>query len=406
MYFLGGKHIRASVGEQQVCLMEDYLFRTRILQEKFIGRGTLDGCTLGLPDLKITKVFTSNEKNSVSNSIICEGIAHEEEVIVKISFERIDGEDVDNSLEIERSVYEMVAKDFAKYTPNVMPFLANGVCDIFEVSLNNILETSELPKEIVYNIREAMENNVQLKEGYDLDKAKLLVTKKGKGIKLVEFMLSNELPTGTVVLESFMKDILLQIAYTLVVFEDLGLMHHDLHPGNVFVEKLSTPLHFSVDVGEITVVRDINYFVQIYDFDRATKVETDFNKIVLKNIYLDKKRCLPYNECNKFEKKKDWFTILHWLYINAKDNNLILPIVSTLVDTDLMNNFGLADIGRPCLRTDDHNLCTPVDLTLDRTIVSPYKYILNNYEKNTKKNCVPAFSRPAHQHSPAQRTSN
>jgi len=71
--------------------------------------------------------------------------------------------------------------------------------------------------------------------------------------------------------EEDMRSILFQIFYTLYCFEKIGLVHNDLHSGNVFIKKLNlgyTATYVLPD--NTTVLVPVNYKTYIYDFDRST----------------------------------------------------------------------------------------------------------------------------------------
>jgi hypothetical protein len=192
-------------------------------------------------------------------------------------------------------------------------------------------------------------------------------------------------------LKDFMADVLLQIAYTLVVFEDFGLMHHDLHSGNIFVEYLETPLHLSLNIGGgRTIVRDVNFFVQIYDFDQSTKVSTGVNAVVLENKLLENKLCYMIGSCNQFHKNVDWFTVLHWIHLHKPGT--AIPNIADLVHPDLLENKNLVHIGRPCTKNQAKQ-CDRINLDDPNIIMSPLTFLQTFYEASTvvKK---PAFSRP------------
>jgi hypothetical protein len=234
---------------------------------------------------------------------------------------------------------------------------------------------------------------------YDLNKARMLVTKKAQGLTLAKWMSGDSLPTEQTALISFVEDILLQIAYTLIVFEDFGFVHHDLHAGNIFVEELSTPLHLSLNIGGPTaIVRNIKYFVQIYDFDHSAKRPTRYSPTTIRNTYLDTSMCREFGECNKFYKNMDWFTILHSLYM-LKGETLPIPYKEIVKRNELLDyKYGPHDLvytGRPCYcdnRNENCTKCTRIQLD-DTIIMSPEEYLFENFDFCP---CEAAYSRPAH----------
>jgi hypothetical protein len=401
MYFMGGKRMSDVVGEQQNLLMREYLFSTKKLQLSFRRRSPIDVCKLGLPNLHITKVYTEEQQSSVSDSIICTGLAYGEEVFVKMSFEPRDRKK-DNSLETEALIYEKVIPRLAMCTPNLIPFLSSGVCsESFGVSLEELMRTGDNALYDTLSVLKKRMTNNPLFESYALDKMRMVVTKAAKGIKL-ERMIHDfavyELHSEEE-LEDFMKDILFQLAYTLVVFEKFGLMHHDLHVRNVFVEKLPIPLHYSVDILDRKIVRNVKYFVQIYDFDRSTKVQTIYDDVVLHNTLLDSNFCEQYGECNEFHENVDWFTILQSMFLCSQYFGSKLPILETLVDNDLLTKSlydgkELVHMGRPCTRPDDVGNRKCVRFPLEESlIISPLEFLRSSYEAASDK-CIPAFSLP------------
>jgi hypothetical protein len=247
-------------------------------------------------------------------------------------------------------------------------------------------------------LKEQMNIN-PLFDSFALDKIRMVVTKAAKGIKLADWIRDFvHMPISEEELEGFIKDVLFQLAYTLIVFEKFGLMHHDLHVENVFVEKLPIPLHFSVDILDRKIVRNVKYFVQIYDFDRSTKVETAFDNVVLHNTLLDSDFCDRFGECNEFHKNVDWVTILHSMYLCSQHFGSDLPIIENVVDSDLLTKSThhgkqLVHMGRPCTRPEvGYRKCTrfPLDESL---ITSPFDFLRINYEEASK--CKPAFSLPS-----------
>jgi hypothetical protein len=359
------------VAKEQVQTIDNYLRPTRELQEnvrKSVLMNKLQACSAGLPDLKITKVLTKKEKDSASDSIICEGLLHKENVIVKVSFKARGGEHRDNSLEIERRIYAEVLPRIL----NTMPFLANLACEQFALTKEKLLKTAK-SKVIVEKLLKEMKTID--KSRYDLSKANLMITKKARGRKLGDWLLEEEtLPTN------FVDDVLHQIAYALIQFEDKGLMHNDLHAGNIFVEKLDTPLRLSFDIDGYS--RDIKYFVEIYDFDHSSKSATTKDQQVLKNNHLDHGMCTHYGECNYFRKNVDWFRILLSMY---EYRNYSLPIIKTLVlDKIMLKGELLVSIGKACTYQGKDQKCKIFSLDDPKLIKSPKDYLEDFYSGISK----------------------
>jgi hypothetical protein len=234
--------------------------------------------------------------------------------------------------------------------------------------------------------------------GHDISSAHLLITLKAKGRTLSDWVNpENNLFTKTSDMRIFLYEVLLQIAYTLLVFKDFGFMHNDLHTANVFVEKLESPLHYSINIGDDkTIAQNISYFVRIFDFDLSAKMKTAVDKTVLRNTKLEKSMCSNYGLCNVFNENMDWFTVLAFL---VRDNGTLRPMVETLVDPELLhqkyNGRNLVGVGNPCFCRSS-KLCKSCILIplVDEVIVSPTTYLLQSHEIRSKIHA--AFSRPQH----------
>jgi hypothetical protein len=233
---------------------------------------------------------------------------------------------------------------------------------------------------------------------YNLDHARMLVTKKAKGLTLSDWIERKKLPTNPNALVTFFEDVLLQIAYTLIVFEESGFVHHDLHAGNIFVEELTTPLHLSFNIGGSTsIIRNVKYFVQIYDFDSSSKTSTMYSPSSIRNTYLDSISCRKLGQCNEFFPNLDWFTILHHLYVLNK--NIPIPF-ERLVRKDMLNYkygpYDLVYMGRPCFCVNPKkkcDQCTPITLN-DYIIISPKNYLIGTFSSNFC-DCEAAYSCPS-----------
>lgn len=189
----------------------------------------------------------------------------------------------------------------------------------------------------------------------------------------------------------FMRDVLFQVAYALVVFDDVRFKHGDLHTGNIFVEQMNEPLHLSFGLDRHTIVsRNINFFVRIYDFDRSS-LDSKNKKIV--NSSLIPRESVPnlchmFGDCNDFRELADWFTILHFIYIRTEGD---AKLMERIFPRSLLRHKGLAYTGRACERRGRY-MCDPIDL--DRHVLqTPFDYLLHNhFDFRTK--CQPDYERP------------
>jgi hypothetical protein len=270
-------------------------------------------------NLTIHKVLSVKEKGSASTTIMCEGTYISQskkrwDVFVKLSFAvKPEKFKEDNSLEIESLIYSKVLLDMQSHTPNVILFVEWDDC------FDMVTFQKSMDEENKQVLTKQMNKIAKSKE-YIMSKPKLVVTKKTEGGTLAAWLMKLN---RTKYFNSFLNDILFQIAYTLVVFEDFGLMHNDLHTGNVFVEKLSEPVQFVFRIGDnYHRTRTVKYHVKIYDFDRSSKQPTNVSKGTLNNNLLDSTYCDLIGTCNEFIPRKDWFTILKIIFLTTQPSNV------------------------------------------------------------------------------------
>ena len=207
-------------------------------------------------------------------------------------------------------------------------------------------------------------------------------------------------------LDQIVKEVLFQLAYLLVVFEDLGIMHNDLHQGNIFVGVLPKPrrLSFCVTSGR-SLVLDITYFVRVFDFDRSVKKSTVYNTLEVHNNDL-KNFCIPFGQCDKFTKNFDWFTVLFALYgfiehpllLNCMEKKYFqmesIQQTGQYSVSDLTNKNILAHQGLPCVCREVYNgscdRCEPWNLS---SVKSPEQFLQDNYP--SVEDAEPEYIRPA-----------
>jgi hypothetical protein len=168
-------------GEIQVAMITNYLIPNNEFQQK-LNQGTMYQCQIGWPDLRLTGILP---KTSASDTILCTGILHGDDVIVKVSFdpkkekERTILDKImkrpmkpvpDNSLSIERQIYEYLVPFMSKYTPNLVTFVGNGRCSTFVKSLDEMYENKNQDPEYIFRLAMHMRNN-DISEGHDLSSA-------------------------------------------------------------------------------------------------------------------------------------------------------------------------------------------------------------------------------------------
>lgn len=321
---------------------------------------SIDACQLGLPDLKITRVLTNREKQSSSNTIIAFGEIQSRRVVVKISFRELDRQrERDNSVSVERDVYKTLVPRMMLETPNLMTFVGIYECHRF----SDFLRRSKLTSVARPMLREMQSMRIRrVDRKLDFEHAFFMVTERSEGRPLSEWYGDMEEDMADEAERNeFLLDVLSQIAYTLIVFRRFGFIHNDLHDANVFVNRVDPPhrAEFKMDDGSVHV-RDVRYFVQIYDFDHGSKVATKHDPTVIYNTMLRSWACRELGECNEFLENRDWFNILYYIWRGTGHQTIkdLIPQrlrIQPAKKNDKNNGKStglLAWSGRPCICAD------------------------------------------------------
>lgn len=368
----------ATSGNQSV---KKYLNPVLSLQEK-LSKVKISSCQNGIPYIKIDHVAN---KSSASNSIMLFGLLEQHEVVAKISYTNID-ESKDNSIKVERMIYEL-SSELLKHTPNVIPFLYGGTCsDLINSESNNPIE-----KEIYIQAQAIIANDKN--KTLDVNKPQIIVTSKSKGKSIYDWLQADWNGWSSIEKNKFMRDVLYQIAYTLLVFKDFGLMHHDLHARNILVEFLPEQHQLSFELFKgYSVGKQIRFFVQIFDYDHASLSNTSINSVDINNSKLDNGFCSKFGECNQFIENFDWYTIIHNMHAQFRGNEVFFANIFDEKDLNLKardkSERSIPWIGRPCICKDGQcNTCNPFT---PKAKLSPLEFLISNYEKIS---CHPDYSR-------------
>lgn len=267
------------------------------------------------------------EAESQSKSIILKGTLDSESVVLKVFFgwKGVCHTD-DNSLEVEQFIYSRVVPELRKLTPNVVECIR--VDTIWDFQPDRDL--SALVPAVRERFRKRMEaigrkdkaRITALKKlgkkanTIDFRKLQMVVTKRMDGHPMRRWVHEILPSMGEAGQTRFLKDVLLQLATTLMVFKQFRLMHNDLHLGNIFVERLRTPNRRSFKLGDRHYEYDVQFWVQIYDFDRSTVRSSDRMGDVDNAKLADGggNSCKKYGACNDFRPLADWFRCLWSLY--------------------------------------------------------------------------------------------
>ena len=261
------------------------------------------------------------EHNSGSKSIILMARLDGKPVVIKAFFGILGmPRSADNSLAVEQYIYSRVVPNMLKHTRNIVSPIR--VETLWNFQADRDLEI--LRPEIREKFRARIEQLKRRKDpAFDFGKLHLVVTKKMEGRPLMNWF--DDFPSRMLENERtrFIKDVLLQVACTLLLFRRFRLMHNDLHPGNIFVHRLNEPHRLRyMYTDKRFVERDVRYYVKIYDFDRAT-VRREGQTIDNMKLAADgKDHCAKFGECNSLRPLFDWFRVLWFMYkFNAEYMN-------------------------------------------------------------------------------------
>jgi len=222
-----------------------------------------------------------------------------------------------NELEYETQVYSflMLFKN-----PFVTQLIKNFSCsDAFSLCKSGIENNRTAMEQIINRIDSLNRKNAQ----YDYKKVRILLTERGTGSTLLQW---NDSDYEWVC-------VLVQLLFCLAYFEDIGLMHHDLHLGNVLVEKTDKAVTYNLKISKTKFVKfTCNHIVKIYDFDRATVRKTKHQNISSDNSLLNL-LCNRLGTCNKFTIGWDLAQVCWWLFNTKRDcPSIIKKFIKKTID--------------------------------------------------------------------------
>lgn len=360
---------------------EKYFETQRLWRNEVVEKLKHESCDISsiIEDIKIIP------KNSSSNSIIVFGKiktdlkleTNDRNIVIKISFNPISK--LNNSLIVEQQIYKNIITNLVnnKHTPNLISYLG----DIFCTS-----NSFKIPESEVDNLKDSLQETDS--EFYDMTKYNLLILEKALNEKtLVQWF--DDHHTSEEVLS-----VILQILYTLVCFNNIGLIHNDLHPGNIFVEDTGRkiPIYLKYDEGKY-IKLETRYIPKIYDFDRGSIIHPAVNL----NTELDIFFCNKFKTCNIQNEKFDMFQFVAILYqnlLNFRDDLLdvkkeiktkwLLKILQWNWYLPYLNNEDRDSYVLNETTTDDKNFNNSFDI-LTKFIEADFKdkpWIFVNEEKN------------------------
>ena len=316
----------------QVVTMTDLSSRRRLktIMKNLVGN---DPCQILKSEYMSSNTFVP-AVNSASDSIMVisdlnfpNNIAYQN-VIFKITFESLTDR---NQYQIEARVYQILSE-------YQLPFVMQ-LYDIYEC--NSFVEFIESgSSELINSIRErAIALEEQHRGYYDFNKAQIIMIERGGGSSLQDAI--HAVYAGS----QFISDddwiaIFFQVTFCLGFFEELGIMHHDLHLGNIWLDKTDQTVQYKLRITPSArpIVFTTSYIVKIYDFDHAAIVPTQYRREGKTNRLLES-LCSQVGECNRMKKGRDYAQFCWWLYrasdIVPKD---VTDIITQSVNNEFLNN--------------------------------------------------------------------
>lgn len=277
------------------------------------------------------------DKNSASDSWIMFATLFEMPVAIKLTaFPRI-SEAVLNyyTLETERFIYENVVNSLliCGYTPHVLAYYATLNCDTFLSSSARRQNAQTL--KLIQNFQ-----SERFSERYDNQKMRASVVERAQGgITMMEFFDQNQTSFDSL-FPTILLPMLFQVFYTLAVFAEIGLMHNDLHLGNVFIEQLPELETNYYRVGNKTFAVKSRHQVRLFDFDRSVKIPTSFDSSSLQNtgLYF---HCRKFGQCNELNQRAELFPFVAFLFENntTLQNTELQDFITQIVPEDLLDRL-------------------------------------------------------------------
>ena len=157
---------------------------------------------------------------------------------------------------IETNIYKCIINKFLenKITPHIISFINIKQIHNFE----NMMKNDKSP--IMKQIQKQATVIKQKDYLYDLDTATFLLLELGSGYELGSIY-SKLTPVD-------IKIVIFQTLYTLYNFALIGLLHNDLHLGNIMIDILDKPATFIYFTDENTYYSiETKYMAKIFDFD-------------------------------------------------------------------------------------------------------------------------------------------
>lgn len=296
-----------------------------------------------------TEIISSSDKNSTSSSVLVIGDiktgTFTAESLIKIGF---DYQDVfDNRNRVEVSIYDNIITDLLKHTPHLLEYYGSYPCETIKFG------NASLSREFKKQVRMLSENEIDpinVRSRYAL----FLERTNGKNVGNYLSSLS----------ERNLVSILFQVFYTLKCFENVNLVHGDLHMGNILYNDLPYSKAIYYEINGLVYRLPVNRIVKIFDFDRSKC----YNPKVERNFTLDGPLCDEFGQCNLIDNKFDAYLLLSSLYMKIKRQSEMKDLVSiirSLISTDVVEKDYKEDTALYKYKTRHNQKCKSIDDCLE-----------------------------------------
>jgi serine/threonine protein kinase len=271
--------------------------------------------------------LVTKDETSMSRSIILKTTIDGKKCVMKLTNDSLPN---DNSLEIERNIYELVKNELWLSPHFLSPLCIGSQKDTFIVAMKdptkpqerlnalyeawlfcriNLIHAQIKDDNVWVKLRQSLPNDLSIAEYMMFTNSQwkslyrtvhYVITKEMNGEPLFKFLREKQNLTL-----SILQLIAIQVAQALTVLEFKRIMHNDLHFGNIFIETLNEPQTIYYHFPKITALKT-NFVITIFDFDQGTTPK-------MYNKGLDSK-CKISGQCNiPFLPKFDWYTFLSHL---------------------------------------------------------------------------------------------
>ena len=296
-----------------------------------------------------------------------------------------------NQYQIEAEIYKILSQ---YDLPFIMQHYKTYICDNFTKITKQ--HTSPLISQINERGRILFQHQ---QANYNFHRAQILVIERGGAGSSLEAAIraiqSNRLANLS---DEDWCSIFIQTVFCLCFLEDIGIMHHDLHLGNIWLDQTDKKVKYTLKIRKDAppIVFITNYLVKIYDFDHATITATKYRPGSMENNHLTG-MCALVGECNQMKNGRDYYQFCWWLHKTAGAllPKLVGQFIEQSVNTHFLNNNAgnqpgsLSWSGHPCIIQSQGKACEPyetpsvIDLLerFSKTVVTKEK--LNAAEKRT-----------------------